>query len=761
MRRRRREAARRHRSETPDRTVGWRPRTVDVLISNRVNIPRPPDDVFEFLLDLDRVGPCLPGARLTHSDARDARQATMDVRFGPMRFSYAGTVRITNVVRSARTADLEAAGKEQSGEGTARAELQMHVREKRQGSELAISTRMVVTGAIAQVGRGMFEEVAQELIEQFAAQVTLRLSPGAEGGSTDAATDQRSIGGEPETFDARRLVVRATTKRVKRSVMRAADVGVSSRRGRGYSETVDLAVAGSGSGALTAAIAAHDAGLSVAIYEKAPVVGGGTAYSGGVVWAPCNHIMRRKGIDDSVEAAMRYLEAASDGRGDETLQRRYVHSVERVIETVESWTGINWVIWPGQPDYYPDLPGACPNGRAVLQHPNSAHDVLIPAEERLPALRLVRHTPHMDFVPGFQTADRPARESWVAGRAIIGGLWKAVLERGIPFAVSSPVRGLIARRRRISGIVVDGPGGVIRVRARRGVLLNTGGFDWNEELARRYLPGAKAYPQTPPSNTGDGLVMAMAAGAATALMDKAVLHPALRIPGDTHDGEQLYRMFNAELSKPHGIVIDRTGRRFASEAAYFDLSDAWNEVDHRFRTHPHVPSYLVFDDVYRERYGLPCVRPGDPVPAWMSHSESLEELARQIGVDSAGLVAEVVDYNRSCADGKDPRFARGASSYERYWGDPDHESPNPTMGTIERSPFYAIQVHPSHAGTRGGVVISPDAQVIRGDGTPIEGLFACGNTAANALFGGGYGSGSSVGSSMVFGYLAARHLADQ
>jgi 3-oxosteroid 1-dehydrogenase len=83
------------------------------------------------------------------------------------------------------------------------------------------------------------------------------------------------------------------------------------------------------------------------------------------------------------------------------------------------------------------------------------------------------------------------------------------------------------------------------------------------------------------------------------------------------------------------------------------------------------------------------------------------------------------------------------------------------MGTVERPPFYAVQVHPSHAGTRGGVVISPEGQVLRPDGSPIEGLFACGNTAANLLFGAGYGSGSAVGSSMIFGYLAARHLADR
>ena len=138
----------------------------------------------------------------------------------------------------------------------------------------------------------------------------------------------------------------------------------------------DLVVVGSGSGALAGAIAAHEAGLRVVIYEKAPRVGGGTAYSGGVVWAPCNHVMRRKGIPDSIEDACEYLRAASNGRGDDVVQRRYVTEVAGVIEQVERWTGISWVIWTGQPDYYTDLPGARLNGRAILQHPNAASDVL-------------------------------------------------------------------------------------------------------------------------------------------------------------------------------------------------------------------------------------------------------------------------------------------------------------------------------------------------------------------------------------------------
>lgn len=524
---------------------------------------------------------------------------------------------------------------------------------------------------------------------------------------------------------------------------------------------LDLAIAGSGSGALTAAISAHEAGLRVAIFEKSAVIGGGTAYSGGVIWAPQNHVMARKKVEDSVEKALAYLREASGGRGDEALARTYCENVGPIVGQVEEWTGVTWVIWPGQPDYYPTLPGASLNGRAILPHPNSADAVLTPAEEQMPEMKLVRQTPHMDFVPGFQRADRPAREAWVAGRSIIGGLWKAVLERDIPHFVSTPVIDLLTEDGGVIGIRVrDADGQESDVRASRGVLLNTGGFDWDETLSKRYLPGPRAAAQTPPSNTGDGHRMAMALGAATALLDEALWHPAIMIPGDAHDtGEQLYRMFNAELSKPHCVVVNRRGERFASEAAYYALSEAWFEVDRKTREFENLPSYFVADEQYRRKYGMPGVREGEPVPDWITTGDSLEEIASKLDIDEAGLLAEVSRYNADCQRGVDSRFDRGTTAYEIYWGDPDHDGPNLTMGEVAEPPFHAFPLYLTHAGTRGGVLIDENGQVVRVDGTKIPGLYACGNTAANLLFGAGYGSGSAVGSSMVFGYLAAQHVA--
>jgi succinate dehydrogenase/fumarate reductase flavoprotein subunit/carbon monoxide dehydrogenase subunit G len=741
-----------------------------VLLTHRFDVDVPADEVFGLLVDLDRVTPCLAGATLGAERADGWREGRLNVRFGPMRFSYAGVLNLSEIDRAERRAVLSGKATESEGSGTVTADITMSVSAtSATASRVDLLSQVEITGRAAQMGAGFIEDVAETTLEDFSSALRAALrgpvrtgvgssrSAGAPGG---AATQARSLRAGP-------LLRRALRRRVRRWVAAAqarlrSSVGMREGRPAGVPRPeaeYDLVIAGTGSGALAAAILAHDAGLRVAIFEKADRVGGGTAFSGGVVWAPANHIMRRKGLDDSVENAMTYLAHASGARGDRAIQQAYVENVAAVIEQVEAWTGIAWVIWTGQPDYYPALPGACLNGRAILPHPAAATDVLEPAEAVLADLALVRTTPHMDFVPGFQMSDRLPRDSWLAGRSIIGGLWKAVLERGIEYHVSTPVVSLLRHEDAVVGVEVEPQGQKRRSVYAGAVLLNTGGFDWNETMAQRYLPGPKAQPQTPPSNTGDGHVMAMSAGAGTALMDKAIWHPSIQIPGDNLDeGPPLYRMFNMELSKPHTIVVNRTGRRFGTEAAYYALADMWAHIDTLSRDYPNVPSWFVCDSQYREKYGLPGVGTDDEVPAWISSSDTLVGLARALGVDDDGLAEEVSRYNDESEAGVDPRFHRGTNAYERYWGDREYDGPNPTMGPLTKPPFYGYPIHLAHAGTRGGVVTDPTGRVLRADGSAIPGLYASGNTAANLLFGEGYASGSAVGSSLVFGTLAAKDV---
>ena len=106
--------------------------------------------------------------------------------------------------------------------------------------------------------------------------------------------------------------------------------------------------------------------------------------------------------------------------------------------------------------------------------------------------------------------------------------------------------------------------------------------------------------------------------------------------------------------------------------------------------------------------------------------------------------------------GVDEDFHRGASRYHHYWADPTVR-PCPTLGPIEKPPFYAVKLYPGDVGTNGGLVTDEHARVLREDGAVIEGLYATGNSTASVM---GYsypGAGASIGPAFTFGYIAGRH----
>jgi 3-oxosteroid 1-dehydrogenase len=531
-----------------------------------------------------------------------------------------------------------------------------------------------------------------------------------------------------------------------------------------WDEEVDLVCVGGGAGSLIAAIVATEAGLDVKIVEKSSRIGGGAAYSGAVLWAPDNRVMKRKHWPDSVEEAVTYLEAIGFGRSDLPLARTYAETAGEVIDFIADRTPLVFINWPGQPDHYPNLPGAKLEGRQLIPHPGAAATALTAFEDEHPEMRLVRESPHMDLDLELKrfSGDRSPGEAWVGGRALIGGLWKRVIELDVPLVVDTPATDLVVEDGEVVGVEVEQDGVTKRIRARGGVLLNTGGFDQNPELNKRYLYGASAIKAlTPHSLTGDGLIMAQKLGAATALMDQCMLNIGTRIPGEEHpDGGELYRIYDAELAKPHGIVVNRAGRRFANESAYYCLGEGWLEFDPRVREFENLPSYTVVDQQFRRKYGLPRVGIDDPVPDWIVTADTLEELALARGIDPQGLREQVDEYNAMVDAGRDSRFGRGESPYDRIWGDRS-VAPNPTMGRIEEGPFYSIEVFPASAGNRGGVVINGRAEVTTVTGESIRGLYACGNVAAQLVIGQAYASGIAIGSSLTFGYIAAHQIADR
>ena len=253
--------------------------------------------------------------------------------------------------------------------------------------------------------------------------------------------------------------------------------------------------------------------------------------------------------------------------------------------------------------------------------------------------------------------------------------------------------------------------------------------------------------------------MAMSLGADLGTMSEAWWCPSLQIPGEEYDKRPLHRGDVATRSLPHSVIVNRKGARFVNEAQnYNDLMKAFFAFDPVAYERPHLPAWIIVDQQYLDSYALLTYVPGMPVPEWLVTAPTIDELAQKIGVDARGVAATLQRFNRFAVEGADPDFHRGESLYDHFYGDPDHQ-PNPNLGTIEKAPFYAIEVHAGAIGTKGGPRIDGDARVLRPGGAPIAGLYAAGNAAAGVTGAGYPGAGATIGAAMTFGFLAGRHAA--
>lgn len=527
---------------------------------------------------------------------------------------------------------------------------------------------------------------------------------------------------------------------------------------------VDVVVVGSGGAALTAAVTAGQGGASVLVAERADKFGGTTAFSGGKIWIPCNHHMSRLGIDDSPEQATRYLQRAV---GDD-----YPHMVEAflkhgpdMVRYLEATTPLQFYPCTGYPDYHPEWDGGTTGGRALDAQPFDA-TVLGPYLDRVRRSPTFLPFTHQEWeqwrsVLRFDwelLGERIRANVLTMGAAIVATLIKACLDRGVGLRHSTRVTRLVVESGRVTGVVVEQGGQTEQVVVRRGVVIASGGFEWNPELNRQFLRAPVYGASSPPWNHGDGLIMAAEHGAALANMSEAWWMPLLQVPGETVDDRPLYRSMISERGLPGSVMVNRRGQRFVNEAHnYNDISKAFHTFDPVAYEWSNVPAWLVFDNRFRSRYSLATVLPGEPVPAWVTRADTPEALAAAVGIDPAGLAAELERFNRFAREGRDPDFQRGESAYDRYYGDPE-VGPNPCLAPLADAPFYAVPVVPGTIGTKGGLVTDERARVLTVRGEPIEGLYACGNVAAFWLGRGYPGPGASIGPAMTFAYLAGLDL---
>lgn len=561
-----------------------------------------------------------------------------------------------------------------------------------------------------------------------------------------------------------------------------------------FDTCVDVLVVGSGGGGMTAALTAHAAGMDTLVIEKASQFGGSTALSGGGIWVPGAPAQRRDGYCPDPDGVKEYLKRITTGLVSDARISAYVDSAPAMMEFLEQLSGWLEFVWkPGYADYYPELPGGSELGSTINVPPIDLRSL---GDEEQNLLKPLALAPKGIWLgPKDLRYFYQVRQNWRGKAVLVKLLWRkfrahvfgdriaaigqslmarlrlAMKEQGVPLWLDAPMTELITDLDgAVIGAVVERTGTTVRVGARRGVILASGGFDHDMGWRREHLPELqKDWSFGNPVATGDGIRAGEKIGASTDLLDEAWWFPAICWP----DG-RLQFMLN-ERMMPSQFVVNGAGERFINEAApYMDFAHAMLAGQRSGVTH--IPCWLITDTRSFHRYvvgghlPLPKV-PGAPVPtgrkvpkAWLEsgvvHSApSLEDLAVKIGVPPEQLRRTAERFNTLARGGHDDDFNRGDSVYDNYYGDPT--LPNPNLYPLTTPPYLAFQIILGDLGTSGGLRTDEYARVLRLDDSAIDGLYAVGNTSA-AVMGRSYaGAGATIGPAMTFGYIAAKHIANR
>lgn len=532
----------------------------------------------------------------------------------------------------------------------------------------------------------------------------------------------------------------------------------------------DVVVLGSGGAAMTAAIAAHDFGASeVVILERSGMVGGTTAMSGGMLWIPNNHHMHEEGIEDSDEEVVTYLDSLAPGALDPETLWSFMQNGPEMLRYLAERTPVRLRAFRDFPDYQPYSPGAKPDGGRSLDNEAFSFERLGKWAGRVNPSKMAYplRGSLMEAISGSldeaTLAEREAGDYRGLGQALAGALFMAVLDRNIPVEFEKRARKLVKDGDRVIGVIAeDANGKPFRVRARRGVVIATGGFEWNETLVKAFVRGPLTGPVSVPENEGDGLLMAIEAGAQLGNMQNAFwMQSVLEFKPQHRNAKPNYLLGSDERARPGAILVNRAGKRFVNEAANYNaLGKSLHAFDAGTHTYANLPYWLIIDQRYKDKYHTFNSPPGGPTPSFMMKADTLEELAEVAGIDPQGLVATVARFNDMVRKGHDDDFNRGDNSYDNFymWGDTDFDPPYRTLGVIDQGPFYAVKMEAGALGTAGGPRTNADAQVVDWNGNPIPGLYAAGNAMA-AVLGEIYGgAGGTLGPGLTFGYVAGRHL---
>ena len=542
---------------------------------------------------------------------------------------------------------------------------------------------------------------------------------------------------------------------------------------KGWDHEADVVVVGSGAGASSAALFAKKSGAEVIMLEKAAAPGGTAGKSGGVFWIPNNSTMRKNGLVDPKDDAMKYMVRLSypqkygpelERYGATELEYGLIEAFyDNAADTIDDLVAMGaletvpWYTWDMKffVDYFHHLPeNKAPRGRALVpKYPD----------------------PNQNFHPG----------NGANGAELMRQLRVALDAQQIPLLKRHRVERLITNAaNEVIGVEAQTrTGDTVTVRARKAVVFATGGFTHNKEYCQNYLRGPIFGGCAVPTNEGDFINIAGALGAAFGNLNNAwwaqhALELALALP-----------------STPTGIwvspgdsmlQVNKYGRRFFNEKYHYNertqVHFQWDPIKAEY---PNLVTFLVFDQPCLDKFAgsppLPANEP--PLPDYVVQADTLGGLAEAIGqrLDKLGahtggfsldpsfgetFAATFERFNAMAVVGKDLDFARGELAIEadyHLWGVskvPETKYPNFMMQPLTPTgPYYCVLLCAGTLDTKGGPKVNTGMQVINAYGETISGLYAAGNCTAHPAGQAYWAGGGTLGPALTMGRIAGVNAA--